>query len=82
MLHEISTTNMDDLKKLNFSIGEVLQPFCKENFQIISAKLLSELEMWQNKSHPAVPPVFDSNFCDKDFFLLIRKTLMILYCAS
>jgi hypothetical protein len=56
MLHGISTTNMDDLKKLNFSIAEVLQPFCKENFQIISAKLLSELEMWQNKSHPAVPP--------------------------
>jgi hypothetical protein len=67
---------MEDLKELSFNIAEVLQPFCEENVEIIPAKLLSELELWQNKSQ-GTADVFDSNFCDRNFFPLIKKALMI-----
>jgi hypothetical protein len=69
----LNTKNMDDLKVLSFNIAEVLEPFCEENVQIISAKLLSELELWQNKSH-GTADVFDSH---EDFFPLIKKASMI-----
>jgi hypothetical protein len=64
---------MDDLKEFSINIAEVLQSFCEENLEIISAKLLSELELWQNKSQD----VFVSIFCDEDFFPIIKKALMI-----
>jgi hypothetical protein len=67
---------MDDLKEFSINIAEVLQSFCEENLEIISAKLISELELWQNKSQNTAD-VFDNNFCDEVFFPIIKKTLMI-----